>query len=137
MSLLARTRIVCHVPDRVDPARPGVGTTVPVLPPLELPRERPHPPRPVPPPHPPPAGGLSITATPSGATLAGVTLDGTLDLTRGNNVRARVTGGLTLNGTAMVGDGAGAYGELFFDGGQTLGGTGTVVFGASIYNALL
>src|SRR5262249_45337013 len=41
------------------------------------------------------------------------------------------SGGLTLNGTASLGNGAGTtYGELLFDGAsQTLGGSGAVLFG--------
>ena len=71
----------------------------------------------------------------SGGTLAGVTLDGTLDLAT-NNSLVSVTGGLTLShGSILIGNGAGStYGNLIFQGAQTFGGTGTVVFGSSLNN---
>ena len=63
-------------------------------------------------------------------TLAGVTLDGTLDMATYSSVLA-VTGGLTLsNGSILIGSGAGSTtGDLTFEGAQSFGGTGTIVFG--------
>ncbi len=71
----------------------------------------------------------------TGGTLAGVTLDGTLDMATYSSVLA-VTGGLTLsNGSILIGNGSGSSGDLTFQGAQTLGGTGTVIFGGgSAYN---
>src|SRR5262249_45076139 len=59
--------------------------------------------------------------------------------TTANGAYVNVTNGLTLNGTAQLGDTAGINGgQLVFSGSQTLGGTGTVVFGgpSGISNAL-
>ena len=69
------------------------------------------------------SGGAGLIVTGSGGTLAGVTVNGPLDLT-GGSVSAAVTGGLTLNGTATFGYDA----RLYFNGTQTLGGAGTVLF---------
>ncbi len=66
----------------------------------------------------------------NGGTLAGVTLDGTLDLATNNGANVTITGGLTLNGTIDLGNtSVSTYGRLNFVGAQTLGGTGSVVFG--------
>ncbi|HEV7402006.1 MAG TPA: hypothetical protein VGO11_03735, partial [Chthoniobacteraceae bacterium] len=66
--------------------------------------------------------------------LAGVTLNADLDATAGfQNVGVDIQGGLTLNGTATLGE----LGLLRFAGTQTLGGTGTVVFNDSPHNALV
>ena len=82
-------------------------------------------------------GGAELVATSSGGTLSGVTVNGPLDLTA-NGATATVTNGLTLNGTAMLGNAAGStYGTLNFTGTQTLAGTGTVVFGKSASNNAL
>ncbi len=69
-------------------------------------------------------------------TLAGVTLDGTLDLaTTGGAVT--VTNGLTLDGTIDLGNASGSTGgALNFVGAQALGGTGSIVFGGSGGNAI-
>ena len=61
--------------------------------------------------------GATLVGTGSGGTLAGVTLDGTLDLaTNGGNVT--ITGGLTLNGTIDMGssNGGSTNGQLNFVG---------------------
>ncbi|MDB5329637.1 MAG: hypothetical protein JWP03_788, partial [Phycisphaerales bacterium] len=83
----------------------------------------------------PGTGGQGLTAT--SGTLNGVTLNGGLAVS--GNVGVTVVGGLTLNGTATLGDsnnGTGGY--LSFTGSQTLAGTGLVVFGsASSFNALV
>jgi hypothetical protein len=64
-------------------------------------------------------------------TLDGVTVDGVLDV--GNSydyAGLTVTNGLTLNGTALVGNpSSGWVGAISFAGSQVLGGNGTVVFG--------
>jgi hypothetical protein len=74
--------------------------------------------------------GTSIVASSSG-TLDGVTVDGDLDVaSHGGTVT--VTHGLTLNGTAALGDATGTLGTLIFSGTQTLGGTGTVRFGGYV-----
>jgi RHS repeat-associated protein len=71
--------------------------------------------------------------------LNGVTVDGTLDV--GNTYTGTsltVTNGLTLNGTALVGNPTdSAVGGINFAGTQGLNGSGTVVFGNYPYNALL
>jgi hypothetical protein len=52
-----------------------------------------------------------------GGTLAGVTLDGTLDLATNNAANVTVTGGLTLNGTIAIGNAtASTLGHLNFVG---------------------
>ena len=86
------------------------------------------------------ADGATLVAAPDAGsptgTLAGVTLAGTLDLTTFGS-HARVTGGLTLdNGTVRIGNAAGDYAYLNFDGTQTLGGTGTVALGTTGYDLL-
>ena len=68
----------------------------------------------------------------SGGTLAGVTLDGTLDLATNNQANVTVTGGLTLNGTIDLDNFWGTTrGQLRFVGAQTLGGSGSVLFGGN------
>ncbi len=77
-------------------------------------------------------GGATVVATTAGGTLEGVTLDGTLDMTEADDVSVAVTGGLTLDGTVLLGNFYGGSGEsLSFVGAQTLGGTGTITFGRS------
>jgi hypothetical protein len=67
--------------------------------------------------------------------LDGVTVNGVLDV--GNTydeVSLEVTNGLTLDGTALIGNPTNNNsGGMEFLGSQTLGGDGTVVFGGSIY----
>jgi RHS repeat-associated protein len=77
------------------------------------------------------SGGAMLIG--SSGTLDGVTL-GNLDLTAGSLV---VVNGLTLDGTAILGDSSGSSSaRLNFSGSQSLGGTGTVLFGGSSFNAL-
>jgi hypothetical protein len=84
--------------------------------------------------------GTTITGADSGGTLNAVTFNSgsTLDLTGVSSANAIVTGGLTLNGTAYLGNASGTtYGFFDFRGpAQTLGGSGTVQFGGSASNAL-
>jgi hypothetical protein len=69
--------------------------------------------------------------------LDGVTVDGNLDLTQFVGAYLDIKDGLTLNGTAFVGDGTGATsGGLYFLGAQSLSGNGTVVFGKNSDNFL-
>jgi Malectin domain len=85
------------------------------------------------------SGGAELVITGSGGTLDGVTVDGILDLTgsmtsRPSNgeVYATVLDGMTLNGTANLGNASGSIGgELDFDNTETLSGAGTIVFGKS------
>ena len=72
------------------------------------------------------------------ATLDGVTLNGDMDIGNGFNTTTLVaTNGLTLNGTAYLGNPTNNwYGALGFAGTQTLGGNGVVAFGNSTANAL-
>jgi hypothetical protein len=66
-----------------------------------------------------------------------VTVDGNLDLSQFSSAYVDVKDGLTLNGTAFVGDGSGATnGGLDFLGTQTLSGNGTVIFGKNSDNFL-
>ena len=88
--------------------------------------------------------GGTLVLTDSGGTLAGVTvaagatIDGTRPQQFGNRASATVTGELTLNGTANLGNAAGtSAGRLTFQGTQTLDGGGTVMFGGSANNGLL
>jgi uncharacterized repeat protein (TIGR02543 family) len=78
--------------------------------------------------------GPPLLVNGSGA-LDGVTVDGVLDV--GNSFDGAdltVTGGLTLNGTALVGNPTNEwYGRIDFDGSQTLNGNGAVVFGDYAY----
>jgi RHS repeat-associated protein len=81
-------------------------------------------------------GHLSARTTVRSAqgTLDGVTVDGTIDLASDMlQSTARfltVTGGMTLNGTLLLGSDDGSRnGQVFFDGTQTLGGTGTIRVG--------
>ncbi len=60
-----------------------------------------------------------------GSTLDAVTINGDFQVVGDNNVT--VEDGLTLNGTATLGDSTG-YGYLYFTGTQTLSGSGTVDF---------
>jgi hypothetical protein len=85
--------------------------------------------------------GASLVVNAGNGTLNGVMLDGVLDV--GNSVNAAtltVTNGLTLNGTALVGNPTNSnYGEIGFAGTQSLSGNGTVIFGNNghyDYNAL-
>jgi hypothetical protein len=79
----------------------------------------------------------TITGTTSGGTLDAVTLQGTLDLRGNAGANAHVRGGLTLDGTALLGNVPGTtYGYLAFDDTETLGGSGSVVLGSSPNNAL-
>jgi fibronectin-binding autotransporter adhesin len=80
----------------------------------------------------PGSAGQGLTAT--SGTLDGVTFNSNLQI----NGAVTVKDGLTVNGTASLGDAAGTvYGYLLFQGPQTLGGSGSVVFGGSIDNSLL
>ena len=84
------------------------------------------------------SGGAKLLATFSG-TLDGVTVNGDLDLVSNSSMlQARITNGLTLNGTAFVGTTSSiGYGSaLSFKGTQSLSGTGTVVFGHASFNTL-
>jgi membrane-associated phospholipid phosphatase len=81
----------------------------------------------------PGSGGQGITFT-SGGTLRGVTVNCTMDLSQQQNANVRVYGGLTLNGTMLLGNAAGTtYGRLYFaDSSSAAGsllGNATVVFG--------
>src|SRR5205823_1825226 len=69
-----------------------------------------------------------------GGTLDGVTVNGNIQVVSNNGLN--VKDGLTLNGTATLGDGSG-FGYLAFQNTQTLGGNGSIVFGStSEYNVL-
>lgn len=72
-------------------------------------------------------------------TLDGVTVDGVLDVGNSfNGALVMVTNGLTLNGTALVGNPTNdSYGSISFEGSQTLGGNGSVVFGNNCCNNAL
>ena len=76
-------------------------------------------------------GALSIgndtTLRIVGGTLDGVTVNGDFKVVGGQT--ASVLNGLTLNGTATLGDATG-HGVLRFSGDQTLSGSGTLVFGS-------
>jgi len=74
--------------------------------------------------------GATLVGTSSGGTLAGVTLDGNLDLAT-NSSPITVTSGLTLNGTINLGsaNSSSTQSVLNFVGAQTLGGSGPIVFG--------
>ncbi len=74
----------------------------------------------------PGSGGQGLTCTTSGGTLSGVTLNA--NLTAVGNASVTVTNGLTLNGTASVGNSS-SSGFVSFVGSQTLAGTGSVVLG--------
>src|SRR5262249_16961675 len=80
--------------------------------------------------------GTTITVGDSSSTLAGVTLDGTLDMASAAS-RLTVTSGMTLNGTILLGaaDGSESSG-LKAEGAQTWSGTGSVLFGGTINNWL-
>ncbi len=56
-------------------------------------------------------GGAVLEGTTSGGTLAGVTLDGTLDMAENDDVAVDVSGGLTLDGSILLGSIYGAFGE--------------------------
>jgi hypothetical protein len=64
-------------------------------------------------------------------TLDGVTVNGDLDIGRQDNgANVSVVNGLTLNGTAYLGNPTNNWwGQLAFVGTQTLNGTGSIVFG--------
>ncbi len=71
------------------------------------------------------AGGAELIAAYGAATLAGVTLAGTLDVAIPSHPHGQVTvtGGLALNqGTVTIGE----SGDLTFEGTQSLSGTGTL-----------
>lgn len=83
------------------------------------------------------SGGVALVLSSSSGTLAGVTIAaGTvLDALQAYGAYAFVTGGLTVNGTTLLG-GTANYGRLYFQGSQTLAGSGYVVLGASTANYL-
>ncbi len=67
-------------------------------------------------------------------TLDAVTVEG--DFTVPGDSHVVVSNGLTLDGTATLGDAAGIYGYMQFSGSQTLDGSGTVVFSGTNYDGL-
>src|SRR4029077_6572250 len=71
----------------------------------------------------------TLTATTSGGTLNGVTLNTNLDLTAASSV-VTVTNGLTLNGTATLGN----FARLDFSGTQSLTTTSTTTPGTVVFN---
>ncbi len=97
-------------------------------------------------------GGGVLTATNSGGTLNGVTLDGTggnnvspLDMQASAGMFVFVSGGLTLKGAVLrMGNAANTtFGQLFFtgaaqtiDGAAGAGNAGTIVFGANANNGI-
>ena len=72
------------------------------------------------------ADGAELVLTSSGGLLDAVTMDSGMDLTA-TSANARVQNGLTLNGTADMGNGANLH---FQSGDQTLDGSGDISFGA-------
>ncbi len=82
-------------------------------------------------------GSDDLVATPTGGTLDGMTLDGTLDMTRYAIATADVIDNLTLNGTIDLGGAGGTVNNATLDFGsgstdtspETMGGTGTLQFG--------
>jgi hypothetical protein len=81
--------------------------------------------------------GTTVTSTSSGGRLDRVTLNGDLDMTTSSSISLTITNGLTLNGTASLGNASGTTsGFLSFSGDQVLGGAGAVVFGGSDSNTL-
>ena len=81
-------------------------------------------------------GGAVLAVNSNGGTLDGVTIDGTLLMTT-NFANLTVIGGLTLNGTILLGSVAPPLSaELNFEGEQTLSGTGTITFGTNAFNAI-
>jgi hypothetical protein len=92
------------------------------------------------------AGTTDLVLTNRGGTLSGITvspsarIDGSQPVTPGSNPSfnfADIVGGLTLNGSVLLGatDGSSA-GELFFDKTQNLTGTGSITLGRSSANAV-
>jgi hypothetical protein len=82
------------------------------------------------------AGGAQLLFLGSGGRLTGVTFDGDMDLTAAD-VFLSVSGGLTLNGTARLGDAAGTTAAtLVVSDPQPLDGAATVVFGGQDNNLL-
>ncbi len=83
------------------------------------------------------AGSDDLVATPAGGILDGMTLDGTLDMTRYASATADVIDNLTLNGTIDLGGTAGTSNAATLDFGsgssdtspETIGGTGVLQFG--------
>jgi hypothetical protein len=80
------------------------------------------------------SGGAELIFTNAGGALSGMTVNGPLDLSRQQSANVRVYGGLTLNGTATLGDAGGnTYGRLYFADPNNpaggLAGNATVVFG--------
>jgi hypothetical protein len=85
-------------------------------------------------------GDALLVFTSNGGTLSGVTVNGTMDLTQ-QNPRVTVYGGLTLNGTMLLGNAAGStYGRVVFGNSSSaagsLTGTATIVFGGSGNNLI-
>jgi hypothetical protein len=81
--------------------------------------------------------GTTVTGTSSGGRLDRVTLNGDLDMTTSSSISLTITNGLTLNGTASLGNFIGTTsGFLSFSGDQVLGGGGAIVFGGSDSNTL-
>ena len=76
------------------------------------------------------SGGNVLTAVDSSNTMSGVTLDGTLDMGSVFAPKMKLTGGLTLNGTILLGGtSAGEVGTLTAQDTQTWSGTGSILFG--------
>jgi hypothetical protein len=82
--------------------------------------------------------GAALAFYSNNGTLNGVILNIDLDLTLDTRTaRATLINGVTLNGTAKLGNDSGSTsGTLIFQDTQTLNGTGTVLFGASSSNGL-
>lgn len=81
------------------------------------------------------AAGLTLRG--GGGTLAGMTLNGDLDLTTVNGGAVYLQDGLTLNGTLSLGNASGStYATVYFVNNQTLSGSGNILFGGSASNGL-
>jgi hypothetical protein len=80
--------------------------------------------------------GADVIVTGSDAVLDSVTLNSNLDLTA-SGASATILDGLTLNGTAVIGDPNGHHSNgLYFEGDETVGGIGTIQFGPDYSNFL-
>jgi hypothetical protein len=86
------------------------------------------------------ASGTTLRSSTAGGTLDKVTLNGNLDMTGASGTLLDISDGLTLNGTAVLGDSGGSTsGELFFINAGTLGSTssGTILLGGSYLNGIV
>ena len=82
------------------------------------------------------SGGKFVVYAQPGNTLNAATFNGALDMATISGAQERVTGGLTLNGTATLNNGAFLAFQSANNGSQTLTGNAEILFGATGNNRI-